>query len=502
MLDNIRKVVGKLVLWLLLLVSTHRISHAQTIVPKLPNLIPFRFGDKWGFSDSLKNIIIDCDYDYVSKFSEGLAVVKKGEQYFYIDASGKIVIGRNENYTNAEDFKGGLARVFNPRFGNHYIDKRGNIRVTTESYHYLFGDFSEGLAKLCNSRNQKFGYISENGVLVIPYSFTWANDFHCGLALVKKGNSIYYIDKFGNPIIKVKYDEAYDFSDYMAKVYNRKKNKYGFIDTTGKLVIEFKFNEAENFHFGICRVMDSNFEEPYFIDKNGNIIKPSPEEITRYIIAEDFDGDGIKYDTYLHYYVDYKGTHYYAENIPEKREKKAKAEKLVSLASEEYSKGNFTSAIKYCDEALKHDYTYQDAHLYRGLCYSKLGRSYDAIESFENAGDLGDIYAIAEYYKLGQLDKAIIYADRVTSALNHPYKAYGYFWKGRAYMDYACMYAGTKKFEYHRDRALDNFSKAINLKPDLAEAYYFRGIFYKALGLEQFGEEDLRKASELGLTIK
>lgn len=502
MSDRIARILIKVVICFILLVLSSKVIYTETIIPKLPDLIPFRSGDKWGFSDSLKNIIIECDYDYVRKFSEGLAVVKKGERYFYIDAEGKIVIGKSENYTNAEDFKGGLARVFNQRFGTHYIDKSGKTKIITESYNYLFGDFSEGLVKLCNSRNQKFGYISENGVLVIPYTFTWAGDFHCGLALVKKGNSTYYINKLGNPVIKVKYDSAFDFSDCMAKVYSSKQNNYGFIDTTGKLVIDFKFEEAGNFHFGICRVRDSRFGETYFIDRNGNIIKPSTEEIIRYVITEDFEGDGVKYDRDLHYYIDYKGSHYYEENLAEKREKKAKAEKLVSLASEEYNKGNLTSAIKYCDEALKNDHAYQDAYLYRGMCFSKLGRSNDAIQDFEKAGALGDILAIAEYYKLGQLDKVIIYADQVTSALNHPYKAYGYFWKGRAYMDYAYIYAGTKKFDYHRDRSLDNFSKAINLKPDLAEAYFFRGIFYKALGLEQFANEDLRKASELGLTIK
>ncbi|MEO0265729.1 MAG: WG repeat-containing protein, partial [candidate division WOR-3 bacterium] len=66
------------------------------------------------------------------------------------------------------------------------------------------------------------------------------------------------------------------------------ENKYGFIDTTGKLVIDFKFEEAGNFHLGICRVRDSRSGETYFIVRNGNIIKPSTEEIIRYLITEDF----------------------------------------------------------------------------------------------------------------------------------------------------------------------------------------------------------------------
>ena len=43
---------------------------------QLPDLIPYRKGDKWGFCDKDKNIIILLKYDDVYKFKDGLAKVK------------------------------------------------------------------------------------------------------------------------------------------------------------------------------------------------------------------------------------------------------------------------------------------------------------------------------------------------------------------------------------------------------------------------------------------
>ena len=47
--------------------------------------------------------------------------------------------------------------------------------------------------------------------------------------------------------------------------------------------------------------------------------------------------------------------------------------------------------------------------------------------------------------------------------------------------------------------ALTAFNKAIELKPDFGEAYYNRGYVYFKLGNRQAGNADLSKAGELGV---
>ena len=58
----------------------------------LPDLIPYRKGDKWGFCDKDKNIVIECKYDRVELFSEGLATVSINGKWGVIDEEGKLIV--------------------------------------------------------------------------------------------------------------------------------------------------------------------------------------------------------------------------------------------------------------------------------------------------------------------------------------------------------------------------------------------------------------------------
>ena len=47
------------------------------------------------------------------------------------------------------------------------------------------------------------------------------------------------------------------------------------------------------------------------------------------------------------------------------------------------------------------------------------------------------------------------------------------------------------------EQALTDYSRAIELKPDLAEAYQARGMTYQKIGDQARGKEDLLKFAEL-----
>ncbi len=68
-------------------------------------LIPYRLGNKWGFANAEKKIIIKPVYDDAEWFSQGFAVVKKGNRFGYINPAGKIVIPIQ--YTVAKPFRFG-----------------------------------------------------------------------------------------------------------------------------------------------------------------------------------------------------------------------------------------------------------------------------------------------------------------------------------------------------------------------------------------------------------
>ena len=64
----------------------------------------------------------------------------------------------------------------------------------------------------------KWGFIDEEGQLMIDYKFSDAKSFSCGLAAVKTGAGWSYINPYGNVVIRADYDEAYPFRDGSALV--------------------------------------------------------------------------------------------------------------------------------------------------------------------------------------------------------------------------------------------------------------------------------------------
>lgn len=58
--------------------------------PDCGNTLPH---PKWGFIDTTGQLVIPCIWENsFPSFHEGLAYVKKGTEYFYIDTQGNIVI--------------------------------------------------------------------------------------------------------------------------------------------------------------------------------------------------------------------------------------------------------------------------------------------------------------------------------------------------------------------------------------------------------------------------
>ena len=102
-------------------------------------LIPYRKGDKWGFCDRNKRIIIACVYEFIYPFSEGLAevVIKhyfndcpNDDRYIFlrgfINKIGEIIIPCI--YDMAEKFNEGLAHI--KRGSWQFIDKTGKEIIT------------------------------------------------------------------------------------------------------------------------------------------------------------------------------------------------------------------------------------------------------------------------------------------------------------------------------------------------------------------------------------
>lgn len=130
--------------------------------------IIFTKNKKMGVADSSGTIIAPPNYDYIKKFSEGLAAfAKEGRAYSlgYMDSKwgfmnekGEEIIRHQFSNIAAEGFNNGLCAV---SFDS--ADKSGTGK-------------------------DKWGYINTKGELVIPIIYNYAAPFSEGIALVNQGN--------------------------------------------------------------------------------------------------------------------------------------------------------------------------------------------------------------------------------------------------------------------------------------------------------------------------
>lgn len=161
----------------------------------LDNLpVPFQESGKWGYETRTGDVAIQPQFNSAQKFSEGLARVELGYHFGYIDQTGKIVI--HPNYLWGGKFCEGLARVRSVKKTFGYINKQGNPINKRPLDGAL--DFCEGVAPVMI--NNKWGYMDQNGEIVIEPQFDEAEKFDNGLARVRNGWQSHTIDKAGNLI--------------------------------------------------------------------------------------------------------------------------------------------------------------------------------------------------------------------------------------------------------------------------------------------------------------
>jgi len=263
----------------------------------------FRFvqNGKAGYIDASGKVVIAASLpangNFDGEFHEGLLAVKEKDGYRYIDRSGKVIF-RSDAWL-ALDFSEGLAPASpsagfpNAKWG--FIDHAGQF-VIAPQYEWV-EPFSEGLARVSVSREVgTTGYIDTHGQFVIPPRLTYGSSFHedraaaiisgpcritnggsCGRVVFQPtepgaGYDCRYaiIDKRGEPVSNLRFDDAQDFAEGLAPV--RIGSEWGFVDRSGQISISPRFQWAEPFSEGMA-VVEEN-EKMGFIDHAANYVIP------------------------------------------------------------------------------------------------------------------------------------------------------------------------------------------------------------------------------------
>ena len=167
-------------------------------------LFDIQLDGKRGLIDKTGKVIVIPQFDFISDFYEGMAVVGlKTEQttkYGYVGTSGDII---PPQFDSAYQFSEGMGFVWIlGKWG--CIDRRGKFVISPrfDDCDCEFG-FGEGLMAV--SQLGKWGYIDKTGTFVIAPQFDHAHNFCQGWARVVKGDEetgkVGLIDKKGEIVV-------------------------------------------------------------------------------------------------------------------------------------------------------------------------------------------------------------------------------------------------------------------------------------------------------------
>ncbi|MDI9476341.1 MAG: WG repeat-containing protein [Bacillota bacterium] len=266
---------------------------------------------RYGYINEKGEEIIPTKYCAAKDFNEGYAFVSSDETWWKIVDTNGNEITKQGIIERVDFFKDGLALVEDDTwFYGHYIDVRGNkvITLATPNNRKMRGSsFNNGLACVYSYEADKFGYIDKTGSLVIPFEYDKANPFSEDVAVVKKNEKSYIIDRGGKTVAEIKGlvwegDRSYDYSSIGG--YNNDLGPYYedtniicwefmfsdgllaanngttatnykpcYLDKKGKEVIKFKEGVSYIYQFNDGRALVSDYHGARaIIDKNGNFI--------------------------------------------------------------------------------------------------------------------------------------------------------------------------------------------------------------------------------------
>lgn len=205
-------------------------------------------------------------YEVIGNLACGMAMVKEGLLFGYINTNGDYVIPAQ--FEEATDFSNNHAYVRkNDKWG--VINSDGNVIIPC-SYDEI--DLNED-SKYKVIKNGKEGLISREGKVLLACEYSDVRHYNGVLYVVYNGGKYGLISITTGALVQpIKYDSIGDVRYGRAKM--ELNRKYGYFDENGKVVIAAKFCWGNDFSKNLeTRVQETENSNYYYIDKNGNFVR-------------------------------------------------------------------------------------------------------------------------------------------------------------------------------------------------------------------------------------
>ena len=126
------------------------------------------------------------------------------------------------------------------------------------------GNFYDGYALV--QKDFKYGFVDENGDVVVEPIYDYATSFEGGYASVEKDDKWGFIDTKGNVVIPLEYEGSSTATDYFQV---EKDGFWGGIDLKGETVVPFRYTQSYNLPYELADLRKLNPSYEAVFTSNG-----------------------------------------------------------------------------------------------------------------------------------------------------------------------------------------------------------------------------------------
>ncbi|MBX0291622.1 WG repeat-containing protein [Hymenobacter sp. HSC-4F20] len=231
---------------------------AQTAISRL---VPFRQGNKWGYADQSRRLVLPLRYDEAGPFVDEIAWVRQGALYGYIDGGGNPVTPIQ--FTRASTFQRGGATV--ELNGETFRIGPTGQRLTDapppepEEEPLEHGDLVR--------KEGKVGFRFTVGSASVPAIYDEIRENYNGLLFVRQGPKWGVVNSSGKLVQPVRYD-AIRLTGNLQFPVVQQGQLFGYLDEEGNTLTEIRYPQAEPFLGDVARVLAPD-GQPGYLNANG-----------------------------------------------------------------------------------------------------------------------------------------------------------------------------------------------------------------------------------------
>ena len=216
----------------------------QDVTAVCNGAIPVKLDGYWGLASASGSLVIPCEYDQISTYSNGQAIVRKGSVISGVDSDNNRVALLHREATDFTNFNENRLGLKTPE---GWVVANGNFGTGSLLLEEL-GMYSNGCAAA--KLDGKWGVLSSDGQeWVLPPEYDGIVQDELGrccaqdaIFVVQDGMVRLLVD---GEQVGDSYEDARPFADGWAAV--KKDGKWGFIDTEGNVMVDYQFEDALSF---------------------------------------------------------------------------------------------------------------------------------------------------------------------------------------------------------------------------------------------------------------